>query len=127
MKALIKYLPVEIKMKGIFKKMPFAVTQDIEVGDEVESTTNTGTKHKVIKKDGDKVWTDITSDAPKRWFPELNFFKILGEVSPEATFVEDGKEYEAFKEPKLDMDKPPGEELIGYIYKVKCPTCKYYH
>lgn len=78
--------------------------------------------------DGDELtWFD----SPKGWW------KVLGEISPDATFVKDGEGYE-MKPVRYNLvnDKwqkqlhefPPeltaGEKIV---FEVLCPTCKTYH
>ena len=57
-------------------------------------------------------------------------YKILGESSPNATFVEDGKEYEVI----IGWDgwykpywKEGDNEFEPVVCRVKCPTCKNFH
>lgn len=125
MKALIKYLSnkskeqtgMELAIEGrsVIEVKPFAVTQGF--------------------KFGDKVWDEIAQEFCKlsrsmtRIYKGKNttrFFRVLGEVSPEATFVEDGKEYEV-KEIKPQLAdynrKSLGEVIPSSIYEVKCECC----
>lgn len=52
-------------------------------------------------------------------------YKILGEVSPGATFVEDGKEYEI--ERGLTTETDLNNNIQKKYYRVICPTCKHFH
>jgi len=154
MKALIKFLPIDIDIKkcsnsdfsaiirqdgvveygGIYgfieavkqiesgkakPAKPFAVTQDIEVGDKVINTHNYGS---TIADESDiKHWKGGNS----------YWFKILGEISPNATkFVEDGKEYEITEDfiytDTTTMKKGDTFKIEKYYYKVKCPCCGYF-
>jgi len=101
MKALIKYLPPHPDgYKGkTWENKSFVVTQDIKVGDEVYND-NDREPNKHL--------------ATKRCLYE-SCYKILGEVSPKATFVKDNKKYEAM--PIYDKNS------IYCEYKVKCPCC----
>lgn len=146
MKALIKYLPdpndegiicpdpdsievtegkdprsmeVSFKANKLRKLKFFVVTQDIEVGDEFYNNYNTGFKYKA-EKVSHAGWI-ICSDTMEHDFPPENCYKILGEPSPKATFVEDGKEYELLSGVSTDGQK----YLImksGFIL-IKCPCC----
>lgn len=67
---------------GFYRPKPYVLTQDIKVGDDV------------FFADGSKkTWTFAWEDQSKKYSMVLPF-KILGEVSPKATFVKDGEEYE---------------------------------
>lgn len=143
MKALIKFLPVEHELIDMIKRKPtlnniaeeiketlsgklFALTQDIKVGD------------KIFLFDKDQVWDGMVTDKKEK--EELkkqgHWYKIVGEVSPKATFVEDGKEYEVQQtimqtsmknDPKWKGKEIPMDKAFFNPYTVKCPTCNHYH
>lgn len=141
MKALIKYLPTNIPpqpgdiilYQGIFSEFsdktiynfnyqmvkPFVVTRDVEVGDELTAI-----------EDGTKVIIKTVSQL--EYYDGDSWVKILGEVSPEATFVEDGKEHEVRTYTKEDVEnlrgffcRKVGEVIISVNnqIKIKCPCC----
>jgi len=168
MKALIKYLSVEGKIKegdkfiidGItyrctqkdkhiwmddvmfdikncMKAKPFAVTQDIKVGDIAKfQTEDFGEQIFTVDKANSKY---LYGDNPLRMSAaspliirakRKDCYKILGEVSPNATFIEDGKEYEVqycsidMKFPKkVTGDKMEDLPTAVMGYKIKCPCC----
>lgn len=123
MKAIAKYLPVLETME--FKdadctygtKKLFAVTQDIEVGDEIKVFTPSGNilDETVERIDGLAVYCKDVEHP----FPIQDSGRVLGELSPNATWVKDGDEIEV-------MEKSNGMEKEKYLV-VKCPTCNTFH
>lgn len=100
---------------------PFVVTQDFEVGNEV--VAKNGEKRFVTKlnNDNEKTFKDdgkVSKQNPSPHCYIKDYYKILGEVSTEATFVEDGKEYET----KNNGFYAGGNKLQPLL--VKCPCCK---
>lgn len=106
----------------------FAVTQDIEIGDEVINPI-TFEKHKFLRKN-DRNY--IKNDCKT-----LGCYKVLGELTLNAIWVKNGDEIEIeeiyFDKnglflPPINNDKKCIEDIIDKtICKVKCPTCKTYH
>lgn len=110
---------------------PFAVTQDIKVGDEI---TYTGKTRKLppiktvnigMVEMGSLVQgvskIIVTEEHIKRGIGN-NFYKVLGEISSGAIWVEDGNEY--------DMRLGKYFILRQYkadLYYVKCSQCNTYH
>jgi len=169
MKALAKYLPVEGKPelgdiyidnngtlgldglsealldKGYKRAKFFAVTKDIEVGDEVYDTQLqlwgklnflSKANSQVVFKDYD--YSDNSAYEYHNIKPE-RLFKVLGELSPNATWVENGDEIEIELVPRGVL-KPDGEPLktdygtsqsmktvTEVQVDVKCPTCNTFH
>ena len=97
----------------------FAVTQDIKVGDET------------IYSDMQNVRVKINNQEQLDNFRKGELIKILGELSPQATFVKDGDEIEV-QEFHKEVSKEESEfEREGYYFithlKVECPTCNTHH
>lgn len=123
----------------------FAVTQDIKVGDycvrengdqfgEIESIkTIDGIKKYTNYKDG-KIWNEDIQIIGSKNVRSLTIFKVLGEISPGATWVTNGEEYEmrpniTVKGGIMDLSEGGGFEALTSTtsYKIKCPTCNTYH
>ena len=150
MKAIVKFLPVDgeryplargssFKKEGIdtifpaemidgkphgYPVKPFAVTKDIEVGDDVFYFYDNPNKHPfTYKADAEKV------DYNKNPIGSPNVYvKVLGELSQDAIWVKDGDEIEVQSVP--DAISKPIKEITGYNYvglEVRCPTCNTYH
>lgn len=121
-------------MKALIKRIDgkmLVITYDFIIDDVIIS--HSGSKHIVFKVDGDFVYTD--KGGVGKWNKYM-FYKKLGEVSSEATFVEDGKEYEVSIEPyrtyrdsgKMTLTGQHEQELYTkMVAYVKCPTCNHYH
>jgi len=170
MKAIAKYLPVIESIKeddalynvetgsiaifgdketktGVWQKAKlFAVTKDIEVGDEVialdvwknqfEELLEAGKKGRCVNKGAGMVEIEFKDYRSAIADDDEHFGKVLGELSPNATWVKDGDEIEV----ESDMGFPVFRDFKGdgecganrkwkqgeYI-KVKCPTCKSFH
>jgi len=176
-KATAEYLPVEGEIKygdlyihkyaGVNKwdhanppskelghrlAKPFAVTQELKVGDEVHHIDeSTGIIQDTDYNDQPEVdvkWTSKPADKNRASRTSIEYLhKVLGELSPDATWVKEGEEIEVElfahdkleedAEAKLPLGKPlqihplssyPLKERIGTIIcKVKCSTCNTYH
>lgn len=106
---------------GFCKLKPFVTTQDIKVGDEIfcpnySSGASYFTATDILLNGSievSNVGRVISIEESK------DCFKILGEVSPEATFVEDGKEYEVKRVRLWRYSRWQKES----IYLIKCPCC----
>ena len=117
-KVIAKYLPVESEIRErdrlIIDKGKethlrlFAVTQDIEVRDKYWN-------HKTGTIQNRTVGTDNESYK--------DFFKVLGELSSNATWVKEGDEIEIELERKWNYSKLQQEVVAA----VKCSTCNTYH
>jgi len=127
MKALIKSISIT---KGlVVRAEAFVVTQDIEKGDEVSHIENGRilTTMKTIDSD-DKGWIHIDGT----YIPYQYCFKILGNASPNAKFIQDGNWYEVREElsggwvPSYNDPDNKGlaksAEPTG-IYLIKCLCC----
>ena len=134
MKALIKWLPVKSKEeqikdlaiigKTIVSFKYFALTQDIKV------------KDRVLLFDKDNIYDEVVANkVEKEEFKQQqqHWYKIIGEVSPYATFVDDGEEYEVKVKPyrtyrdsgKITPTGQHEQELYTKdIAYVECPCCK---
>lgn len=124
-KEIIKFLPVN-GISSLYPVKPFVVTQNIEVGDEIFDITDKGAREGlrfIVEKDEGDCWL-TTKKTNNHCVTKESAYKIIGEVSPEATFVEDGKEYEI--ERCVTVEQSPDYTQKRY-YKVLCPTCKNYH
>jgi len=119
-----------------------AVTQDIEVGDKVTVFENGKSESSVARKIGRKYiyFGNKTTIAllGETKVPKSMCFKVLGELSPNATWVKDGDEIEV--DERIFMLNEgvgnwlgawQGTQLITCPEKkfmaVKCPTCNTYH
>jgi len=124
------------------KVKPFAVTTDIEVGDEaIRDKTYIKAEVVEINKDAEIISISqgegVYGDELKCWF------KVLGEISPDAVkFVKDGEkidvEPELVTKPNTEWKEAGSLERVlvqrgkleyphKTIYKVKCDKCKTYH
>jgi hypothetical protein len=123
------------------KAILYILTHEIDVGDEylVEDISGNISSWTCIRKEQDKIYYgDITYDTQG--------FKIIGEVSPNATWVRAGDRFnedqlnflykhrsfrdEDFSstEPYKTSDWKKGEkEKYTCIVEIECPTCKRYH
>ena len=84
----------------------------------------------VIVKGFEKVGSYFNHDRKPEeelWIIKCAFGKILGEVSPEATFVKDGKEYEVQGVKIMTGNTEPCGNTVSHEYKlvfeVKCLCC----
>lgn len=118
--------PVNSKFMAFEKVEPFVVTEDIKVGEIVIDEEGHKGMCMEIKVTGLSVLWDGKSIHVK------NCFKILGGVSPESEFVEDGEEYEiVIWLNKKDVSRYEGFKEYEFerqkYYKIKCPTCNHFH
>ncbi len=114
---------------GFEKAKFFAVTQDIKVGDEIFcpnylSGASYFTATDILPNGSievSNVGRAISIEESK------DCFKILGEVSIEATFVKDDKEYEVQGVKRFTGNTEPFGNTVSHEYKlvfeVKCPCC----
>lgn len=144
------YFVLPKKKAKKFSKQLFLCSRDIQVGDTVWDTVN----HKFEEVETSFI-AENTEHAKnvhcwylKRPSNECKVFnearlliKVIGEISPEATWVEEGDEFDEYRE--LWYYKYNGEwkymgrntvnwmQSKGYetklICKVKCPNCKHFH
>ena len=138
-------LDVAIKCK--YKKAkPFAVTHNFKVGDQIKTVYEIQKYKWVVEikvsKNGclDEILLSTHKDIAHSNYDDYWFkwnqigkenFIILKEVSPEATFVEDGKEYEMEEKRIWDKCKIKVMHMHSVkdgcttkqIYRVKCPCC----
>ena len=126
-------LSVELLDKGYKKIKFFAVTQDIETGDEVfgddviEEPFNDGWGEFfrcIVLEKREKTFflsTGKKSGLTKFETKHDNCYKILGELSPNAAWVKEGDEI------KGEIDLQSGTRPAGYLFRVLCPTCNTYH
>jgi len=103
---------------GLMQKVKlFLCSRDIQVGD------------KMTRLDGSKFKADKAPDGSAHW--NGHAYKVIGEVSPDATWVKEGMEfdeeeiYRSYTERDYD---PEAEEADYYTYKLKGtdpdPKCK---
>jgi hypothetical protein len=97
----------------------FALTQEIEVGDEiwVEYHKRIG----ILKGLGNAINYEFEGDRYSGF--KEGIFKVLGELSRNATWVKEGDEIEIREEPTLGVNGIYGR----LVYEVKCPTCNTFH
>ena len=112
---------------------PFAVTQDIEVGNEIAEIID-GAKTRyfdVVDIIENTVVTDYTLMSGGITCKKENCYKILGKLSLDAQqWVEDGGEYEvmlAYSDEDIAAQNRIGYDDIENYYKAKCHICKTYH
>lgn len=103
----------------------FLCSRDIQIGDKVE-----------ISDSLSKYW-DLESENDVRIAKDKGFYKVIGEVSPEATWITEGMEFDRNdfqmiwsngKQRKLsryDLRDVEIEPIL--IAEFKCPTCKQFH
>lgn len=106
----------------------FLCSRDIQVGDEF--TTNQGLGYKEFKTgkveriEGKKIWMEGESvyyDLDPLIEVE-NWFKVIGEISPEAIWVKEGDEFESDQ-----IEKGYNSWTTGQQYRIKCSTCNTFH
>lgn len=124
-KTLFKALPETMNLcKGRQKVKLFLCSRDgIQIGDIIKRPLHDGSF------EDDEVVTDGKANAST---PTINLsdvtknggFKVIGEVSPEATWVTEGME---FDEDQIEHGGWRDEELTQIICKIKCPTCNKFH
>jgi len=106
----------------------FAVTQDIGYYPDLDKIWNEERGEYDKIKAADKtmyVLNNCTVSKDK-------VYKILGEISLDATFVKDGEEYEVIPcdsegEIKESYRVEDCRKINLLFYKVQCPTCNTYH
>jgi hypothetical protein len=105
----------------------FICSRDIQVGDKVQTKN---------PDNGEEVYCIINTEEELEEWIEDKAFKVIGEVSPEATWVKEGMEFEE------DNVQILGEDNFGYKYlleilnpkdvqkvivQIKCSNCKNFH
>lgn len=80
---------IDLSGKGIFK--PYLCSKDIQVGD-------------LVFVPNEEEAGNVTDDTDLTYWKEKNSYKVIGEISPEATWVKEGDEFdeEDFKIIALD-------------------------
>lgn len=143
MKYFAKWLPIEggIKEgnKGVLllrNSIPtphklFLCSRDIQAGDKVQFSICNGAKWKellCIEKDEDGVVLE-DGEYEIRTTPDRTnqCFKIIGQISTQATWIKEGDEFE-FEDLQFAIYPPEHERAyeIGSVH-IKCPTCKTFH
>ena len=154
-----KYLPVEGEIKegdkfnSLYGELPgsqhtrlFLCSRDIQVGDKFRKLSNSEiefTASKVEMGSGENyfpkemlVWH--TEDQLSWWLKLSETFKVIGEISPEATYVKEGDEFDEeeielwtgfghFR--KIERNNPDyylHAKEKGSIFKILGP-CKHFH
>lgn len=119
---------MEAIAKSINNKL-FAVTQDIKVGDEVlfrdESPHhyNKDIVTKIEKAKSEYEQDTIHFKNHEKLWRSGEPFKVLGEISADATWVDHNDDIEI----ELERVWKYSKWQKDFIAKVKCPTCKHYH
>lgn len=98
---------------GLKKVKLFLCSKDIQVGDTVRFPDTL--KETIVKEDL----------LPLSSFRVYGYFKVVGEISPDANWVTEGMEFD-------DNDTLPSIQEIESdnpkaIIFIKCPTCKHFH
>lgn len=88
----------------------FLCSRDIQVGDKVLNSKMTGD-------------LDVTEDILELIQSEPNegWFKVVGEISPEARWIKEGDEFD-----KDDIEHVNGRRTAALVFvtiKIKCPCC----
>jgi hypothetical protein len=127
----------------------FLCSRDIQVGDKVKSfnypeqpefeVKNIRISKKVVgKQNHSEIYhlADIQYPNEVSTSSVSNFFKVIGEISPEATWVKEGDKF-GILEVKIVGENSWGERHSIGLYKkrdnpkvyceIKCPTCKHFH
>ncbi len=104
----------------------FAVTQDIEAGDEVYCPNyRSGASYFTAKVKDKGLWVLENGGIEIDMVVAEMLYKPLGEISPNATWVKDGDEIEiAFDVKDISLEISI-EEMVKV--KVKCSQCNTYH
>lgn len=101
---------------------------------------------------GDKIWSKITDELIEYRYtnsidfeenlppsysgePDKTAFKVIGEISPEATWVTENQEFNKTEVRKAWLNKftkkfslnPNPIEAYIEMWQIKCPTCKKFH
>jgi len=94
----------------------FLCSRDIQVGDKVFEIL-------ADKSIGEEFeWTEEIHKHNHQFIEDGDVFKVIGEISPEATWVKEGDE---FAEDEVDIYDV--SHLPMSVCHIKCPTCKYFH
>lgn len=121
----------------------FLCSRDIQVGDKVErfeSDSYWGEYHKgkevrEIKPtakgsldNGESLLILLGGggEVVGNWFYMREFFKVIGEISPEAIWVKEGDEFEDIE---INKYAQVWDTRVGYreFVQIRCPTCKNFH
>lgn len=156
-----KYLPVEgeikegDKLNSLNGEIPgsqhvrlFLCSRDIQVEDEIY-IPSLNEYHKFLKADNHSLVCETLNGQHDETFDLCDYFKVIGEVSPEAIWVTEGMEFEESEieiNYKHRTDSRPlkdssweflgeGEDNEGKYYdyrklvnvKIKCSACKTFH
>lgn len=116
----------------------FLCSRDIQVGDKVKTEGIEDRELKYIDKTGTLFFTNGDDCEP------TVCFKVIGEISPEATWIKEGDEFDGYEiwnrnidtlgdfyvkiQPHM-WDKPRLKEK-GWekdVIRLECPTCKKFH
>lgn len=116
----------KLAIKGIHKKFKFFLcSRDIRVGDKVKFQL---VPNKTPWVDGEVIWqeadtTEIKLDTETTVIttPDHFCFKVMGEISPKATWVKEGDEFDEYKE-DITLFKGGSKKLI----QVK-GSCGHFH
>lgn len=128
----------EINKKGKLIKL-FLCSRDIQVGDKFHRKYTKGTGYtpemECIGKDTTNTIFYSQGINDEIYNARDLCFKVIGEISPEATWVKEGDEFDEEEWQNVryadgctyvDYDKNyTGRD--GYFVEIKCPTCKKFH
>jgi len=106
----------------------FLCSRDIQVG-EIFNEGNHTYNAICTSRDGRGIYSE--GKWEEDYHDPADCYKVIGEISPEATWVKEGDEF--YEEgidftPAVrdeDYDKPANEREIFYM--ILCPTCKSFH
>jgi hypothetical protein len=108
----------------------FLCSRDIQVGDECHYR---GFKGKVGRSiHGKQVWVLDDSEGNHLIYADDldSLFKVVGEISQEATWVKEGDEFdrEDLRANGVGVNWSEESHDSGkYKFKIKCPTCNHFH
>jgi len=124
--------------KGKLLKL-FLCSRDIQVGERAYCLGEEAENRELGLKEGDRQWVNpwcIKGNCP-------DCVKVIGEISPEATWVKEGAEFDEEEieskkvgfyngtEVYFDTELQEDAERLMYkekiIFKILCPTCKHFH
>lgn len=142
MKAIVKKIPARIKnprqmtgwyiaaeylKQSLLKVKLYAVTKDAQKGDEIFAGDNVVPLGKVTSNNNHAIFTDKNAGIMKEG--TTDYYTILGEISPDATWVKDGDVVEV-----SDVCWDKANKVWSNDYNPACPyrtvqcsQCKTYH
>lgn len=110
-------------LRDDYKKVElFICSRDIQVSDEIY-LPKINEYHKFLFVKDNEIHCQTLNGQNDEILEIQDYFKKIGKISPEATWVKEGDEFEFLKDCWISNSE------IGHLdtFKIKCPTCKNFH